>query len=64
MLRLPPAHVTAALAARWPAWLSPAATDAQLAAALGIPMPRTPAPTRLMVRNARDLGNPPSPVCP
>ena len=64
MLALPSAHVTAALAARWPAWLSPAATDAQLAAALGIPLPTAPAPTRLMIRSARDPGNPPSPVCP
>jgi len=64
MLRLPAAQVTAALAARWPAWLSPAATDPQLAAALGIPMPRTPAPTRLMIREARDPGGPSSPVCP
>ena len=64
MLRRPAAQVTAALAARWPAWLSPAATDAQLAAALGMPMPKVPAPTRLMIRSARDPGNPPSPVCP
>ena len=64
MLRLPAAQVTAALAARWPAWLSPTATDAQLAAALGIPMPKAPAPTRLMIRDARDPGGPPSPVCP
>jgi hypothetical protein len=63
MLRLPAAQVTAALAARWPAWLSPAATDAQLAAALGIPMPKFPPPTRLMIRSAREPGNPPSPVC-
>jgi hypothetical protein len=64
MLRRPATQVTAALAARWPAWLNPAATDAQLAAALGMPMPKVPAPTRLEIRSARDPGNPPSPVCP
>jgi hypothetical protein len=64
MRALPARQVRAALAARWPAWLSPAATDAQLAAALGVPMPKAPAPTRLMIRNARDDVSPPSPVCP
>jgi hypothetical protein len=46
MLRLPPRQVQAALAARWPRWLSAAATDAQLAAALGIPAPAFPPPPR------------------
>jgi hypothetical protein len=44
MLRLPQGRVEAALAARWPGWLSPRATDAQLTAALGIPLPAAPPP--------------------
>jgi len=44
MLRLPPRRVEAVLAGRWPGWLSPRATDGQLAAALRIPMPRAPSP--------------------
>ena len=37
--KLPPAHVTATLTANWENWISPDATDTQLAAALGIAMP-------------------------
>jgi hypothetical protein len=42
MLRLPAPRVRAALAAGWPGWLRPQATDAQLAAALRIPLPSVP----------------------
>jgi hypothetical protein len=62
MMRLPDRLVEAVLRARWPGWLSPAATDAQLAAALGVPLPSVPAQTGL----TGDPGNPPmprSPVC-
>jgi hypothetical protein len=62
MLRLPDRRVEAALGARWPGWLSPRATDAQLAAALGIPLPHIAAP----VNPRSGLGGmipPPSPVC-
>jgi hypothetical protein len=40
MLRQPVRRVEAVLAARWPGWLSPSITDGQLAAALGVPLPR------------------------
>jgi hypothetical protein len=63
MLALPPAQITAALAARWPGWLSPAATDAQLAAALRLPAPAVPAATPSMIRTAHTNG-PPSQACP
>jgi hypothetical protein len=39
MLALPASRVTTALAGHWPEWLSPHATDAQLADALGITLP-------------------------
>lgn len=39
MLALPANRVTRTLARQWPWWLSPHATDARLAAALGIPLP-------------------------
>jgi hypothetical protein len=39
MLALPASRVAAVLSPGWPAWLSPGATDARLAAALGIPLP-------------------------
>jgi hypothetical protein len=63
LLRLPAARVRAALAANWPGWLSPAATDAQLAAALHLPAPAVPAVTRSAMRTAY-VSAPPSPVCP
>lgn len=44
MLRLPAPRVKAVLSAQWRNWLSPRATDAQLAAALGIALPPTPSP--------------------
>jgi hypothetical protein len=56
MLRLPARRVEAALAARWSRWLRPVATDAQLAAALGIPAPAFPPPPR--DRAAFDTGAP------
>ncbi len=59
MLRLPERQVEAVLATRWPAWLSPRATDAQLAAALRIALPAAPpAPV-----SASDRGQPADPVC-
>jgi hypothetical protein len=65
MLKLPAAQVEAALAARWPGWLSPAATDAQLAAALRLPLPVAPAPTPAQISAARaDNGLPPVRTCP
>jgi hypothetical protein len=64
MLGLPAGRVKAALAARWPGWLSPAATDAQLAAALGISVPKTPAVPRSLIRYARNDGIVNSRVCP
>ncbi|HEY3982229.1 MAG TPA: hypothetical protein VGM79_33585 [Streptosporangiaceae bacterium] len=64
MLRFPAGRVKAALAARWPGWLSPAATDAQLAAALGVAMPKTPAVPRSLIRYARNDGVVNSRVCP
>ena len=59
MLRLPERRVEAVLAARWPGWLRPRATDAQLAAALRIPLP--PAPPAAV--SAFDRGQPADPVC-
>lgn len=43
MLALPAAHVEQVLAASWQSWMQPATTTAQLAAALGIPLPAQPA---------------------
>lgn len=59
MLRLPERRVEAVLAARWPGWLRPRATDAQLAAALRTPLP--PAPPATV--SAFDRGQPADPVC-
>jgi hypothetical protein len=39
MTKLPTARVTAVLTAQWETWISPHATDTQLAAALGITVP-------------------------
>lgn len=59
MLRLPERQVEAVLATRGPAWLSPRATDAQLATALRIALPAAPpAPV-----SASDRGQPADPVC-
>jgi hypothetical protein len=62
MLRLPGRQVESVLGARWPSWLSPRATDAQLAGALGIPLPSVPAPVDPH-RGLGDLVPPLSPVC-
>ncbi len=59
MLRLPQRRIEAVLAARWPGWLSPRATDAQLAAALRIPLPAAPSAHV----SAFDRGQPTNPVC-
>jgi hypothetical protein len=64
MLRLPAAQVKDVLAARWPGWLSPAATDAQLARALGLRLPAAPAVPRSMIRYARNDGIVISRPCP
>lgn len=45
MLRLPESRVSAVLSARWPGWLRASATDAELAAALDIPLPPAPIPS-------------------
>jgi hypothetical protein len=71
MLRLPTAQVRAALSARWPGWLRSQATDAQLAAALRIPLPSVPpvspppsGPVPGPNGTVSIIGqNPPSPVC-
>jgi hypothetical protein len=59
MLRLPEQRVEAVLAARWPGWLSPQATDAQLARALRISLPAAPPPLRADVNRSQ----PADPVC-
>lgn len=59
MLRLPVQQVETVLAGRWPDWLSPRATDTQLAAALGIQMPHPPTP----IESASTRAQPASPVC-
>jgi hypothetical protein len=59
MLSLPERRVEAVLAGRWPGWLKPQATDAQLAAALGIPLPSAPPPPMSMA----NPGQPSDPVC-
>ena len=46
MTRLPEAKVRQVLTDRWATWLNPRTIDAQLAAALGIALPKTPAPVR------------------
>ncbi len=69
MLRLPEPRVLAVLSARWPGWLSPRATDAQLAAALRVRLPSVPppAPPRLPGRPGLPIGSvisPPRPADP
>jgi hypothetical protein len=59
MLALPDQRVRAVLSARWPGWLSPQATDAQLAAALGIALPAATSPPRSDVNR----GQPADSVC-
>jgi hypothetical protein len=44
MSRLPEAKVSHVLRTAWPQWVNWHTTDAQLAAALGIPMPAVPKP--------------------
>ena len=59
MLRLPRQRVEAALASNWPGWLRATATDKQLAAALGIPLPPAPPVDKSMI----DPRQPAQPVC-
>ena len=60
MTRLPVAKVTGVLRAAWPTWLDWHTTDAQLAAALGIPMPTVATPH---FPPAAELDAPRNPVC-
>lgn len=57
LLTLPPRRVEQVLASRWPGWLSPRATDAQLASALHLPLPAAPPPA------FRSPGEPSNPAC-
>lgn len=59
MLALPRQRVEAALASDWPGWLRAAATDRQLASALGIPLPPVPRADTSMA----DPHQPAQPVC-
>jgi hypothetical protein len=59
MLRLPRLRVEAALASNWPGWLRATATDKQLAAALGVPLPPVPPVDRSMI----DPLQPVQPIC-
>ena len=59
MLALPRQRVEAALGSDWPGWLRPTATDKQLAAALGIPLPATPPVDKSMT----DPLQPAQPIC-
>jgi hypothetical protein len=72
MLRLPASRVRAVLASGWPGWLRPQATDAQLAAALRIPLPSVspaspppsgPVPGPNGTVSITGPQGPPSPVC-
>jgi hypothetical protein len=60
MMRLPDRRVAAVLRSRWPGWLAPRATDAQLTAALRIPLPQVPTQAGL----TGDPGDPPAPSSP
>ena len=60
MTKLPTAHITSVLGANWDSWTSPHATDAQLAAALGISMPAVP--TGLPGPNGQTLAPPPGAI--
>ena len=60
MLRLPARTVQTALDARWHYWLSPHTTTAELAAALGLKVPRQPAGRPVQ---QPDSYTPPSQVC-
>jgi hypothetical protein len=67
MMKLPNQHVAAVLAADWHTWISPHATDTQLARALGITMPAgPPAPIGPFGQplTPPSGGPPPEPVCP
>jgi hypothetical protein len=59
MLRLPRQRVEAALASNWPGWLRATATDKQLAAALGVPLPPVPPVDKSMI----DPLQPVQPLC-
>ena len=59
MLRLPRQRVEAALAGNWPGWLRATATDKQLAAALGVPLPPAPSVDKSMI----DPLQPVQPLC-
>jgi len=67
MLRMPARTVQARLSARWQYWISPQATTAELAAALGLRLPAQPParPDLPYVRGNASYGNytPPTRVC-
>jgi hypothetical protein len=60
MTHLPVGKVTSVLGAAWPTWLNWHTTDAQLVAALGIPMPTVPTPH---LPPAAEPEAPRNPVC-
>jgi hypothetical protein len=68
MLRLPSRRVEAILGARWTYWLRPQATAAELAAALGVPLPRQHAAKPQLPYTVGNTTygnyNPPSTPCP
>ncbi len=59
MLRLPRQRVESALATDWPGWLRATATDKQLAAALGVPLP----PASPVDKSMIDPLQPVQPLC-
>jgi hypothetical protein len=61
MTSLPEGKVESVLRAAWPTWLNWHTTDAQLAAALGIQMPKVPAPP--LPPSANPAAQQQSPVC-
>ena len=63
MLGLPAGTVEAVLAQGWTHWLSPAATDAQLAAALHLALPPAPRLTSADLTAAYSANAPADPVC-
>lgn len=67
MLRLPARQVESVLARRWESWLRPAATTAELASALAVPLPRQPVarPSLPYTRGSATYGvyTPPTQTC-
>jgi hypothetical protein len=63
MTSLPAGRVDSVLGANWPTWLNWHSTDAQLAAALGIPMPRVPATAPAVPPGASPAAQAQNPLC-